>query len=258
ELARLTVVVGEALGPEAQLLSRFAFALLRRESAKSALGILARAGRIEAVGFIGYSAWNRVHSTHAIALQIPHRTAGAVDRQLMKIRAAEPADLGVRVGKQTPLQERVVGEIDSRHHVTRMERSLLRFGKEVDRVAVEHHPPNDLDGNDFLRNDLGRVQNIEVETGRLLLVERLNAKLPLGESALGDGLIEVAAMKVWVRTVDLYRFVPDDRGRADRRAPVEFDKGRFAIRVDEPEGVDSEPLHHPERARDGSIGHDPQ
>ena len=64
----------------------------------------------------------------------------------------------------------------------RLERGLLRFGKEVDRVAVKHHPSNDLDRNDFLRNDLGRVQNIEVETGRLLLVERLNAKLPFGNS----------------------------------------------------------------------------
>ena len=139
-----------------------------------------------------------------------------------------------------------------------MERGLLRFGKEVDGVAIEHHPPNDLDGNDFLRNDLRRVQDVEVETVRLLLVERLNAKLPFGKGALGDRLIEVAAMKVWVRAVDLYRFVPDDRGGADGRAPVEFDEGRFAIRVDEPEGVDAEPFHHPERARDGSIGHDPQ
>ena len=58
ELARLTVVVGEALGPEAQLLSCFALALLRRESAKSALGILARAGRIEAIGLVGDAAWH--------------------------------------------------------------------------------------------------------------------------------------------------------------------------------------------------------
>jgi hypothetical protein len=130
----------------------------------------------------------------------------------VEVRAAEPADLSVGVGKQTPLQERVVGEIDARNHVTRMERGLLGFGKEVDRVAVEHHPPHDFDRNHFLRNDLGRVQNVEVKTGRLFLVEGLNAKLPLGKSALGDGLIEVAAMKVWVRTVDLYRFVPDDRG----------------------------------------------
>jgi hypothetical protein len=38
ELARLTVMIGEALGPEAQLLSCLAFALLLRKSAKSALG----------------------------------------------------------------------------------------------------------------------------------------------------------------------------------------------------------------------------
>ena len=176
----------------------------------------------------------------------------------MEVRPAEPADLGVRVRKQAPLQKRIVGEIDARNHMAGMERDLLRFGKEVYGIAIEDHPPNDFDGNDFLRNDLGRVQDVEVQTRRLLLVERLNAKLPLGEGALGDRLIEVAAMKVGVGAVDLHRFIPDDGGRADGRAPVEFDEGRFAVRVDEPEGVDAEPFHHSQRARDGSIRHDPQ
>src|ERR1700678_780411 len=45
ELARLAVVVGEALGAEAELLSWFALALLQRKGAKSALRIFARAGR---------------------------------------------------------------------------------------------------------------------------------------------------------------------------------------------------------------------
>ncbi len=129
----------------------------------------------------------------------------------MEIRAAEPADLSVRVGKQPTLQQRVVGEIDARNHVTRMERGLLGFREEVDRVAIQQHPTDDLDGNNFLRNDLGRIQNVEVETGCLLFVERLDAKFPLGKSALVDG-IEVAAMEVRVRAVDLDRLVPNDGG----------------------------------------------
>src|SRR3984957_4230942 len=258
ELTRLAVMISEAFGPDSQLLSRFAFALLCCKSAKSALRIFARAGRIKAIGLVGYAAWDGVHPTHAVALQIPHRTAGAIDWQLVKIGPPEPTDLSIRVGKQTTLQKRIVGEIDARDHVTRMERRLLRFGKEVDWVAIKHHPPNDLDGNNLLRNDLGRVQNIEVETGRVLLVECLNAKLPLRKSALGDRLVEIAAVKVWIRAANLCCFVPDDRGGADSRAPVEFNERRFALRVDEPEGMDSKPLHHPERARDGSIRHDPQ
>src|ERR1700690_312454 len=258
DLTRLAVVIGEALGPQAQLLSCFVLAVLRFKSAKSEPRIFARAPRIEAIGFVGYAARIHIHPTHAVALQVPHRTTRAIDGQIMEIRAAEPADLAVRVGKQAALHAAVVGEIDARDHVTRMERRLLRFGKEVDRVAVEHYPPKDLDGNNPLRNDLGRVQNVEVETCRLFLVERLNAKLPLGESALGDRLVEIAAVKVWIRAVNLYCFVPDDRGGADSRAPVEFNEGRFALRVDEPEGMDPEPLHHSERARNGSIRHDPQ
>ena len=39
---------------------------------------------------------------------------------------------------------------------------------------------------------------------------------------------------------------------------MEFDKGRFALGVDEPEGMDAEAFHHPQRARDRSIGHDPE
>ena len=66
-------------------------------------------------------------------------------------------------------------------------------------------------------------------------------------------------MEVWVRAVDLYRLVPDHGGGADCWTPMEFDESRFkTIRVDEPEGVDSEPLHHPKRARDGAVGHDPE
>ena len=68
ELARLAVMIGEALGPNAQLLSGFVLALLRGEGAKAALGILARAGGIEAVGLIGDSARIHVHPTHAVAL----------------------------------------------------------------------------------------------------------------------------------------------------------------------------------------------
>jgi hypothetical protein len=258
ELPRLTVVIGEALRPHTQFLSCLASTLLLSKGAKSTLRVFVRPGWVQAIGLIGDSARIDVHPTHAIALQIPHRTARAVDRQLAKIGAAEPTDLGVGVGKQPSLQKGVVGEINSRNNVTRMERGLLRLGEEVHRVAIEHHPPDDFDGNNFLWNDFRRIKDVEVEAFRLLLVERLNAKFPFWKGALGDGLIEIAAMKVGVRSVDLYRFVPNDRGCADRRAPVEFDEGRFALGVDEPERMDPEPFHHPQGARDGPIGHDPQ
>ena len=90
----------------------------------------------------------------------------------MEIRAAEPAYLGVRVGNQAPLQEPIVGEIHARDHVARMERGLLGFGKEVDWVAIKHHPPNDLDGNGFLWNYLGRIQNSK---SKLAACSSLNA-----------------------------------------------------------------------------------
>jgi hypothetical protein len=41
---------------------------------------------------------------NAVALQIVERALRRVHRKLMKIRAAEPADLGIQVREQTPLQ----------------------------------------------------------------------------------------------------------------------------------------------------------
>jgi hypothetical protein len=212
ELSRLTIMIAEALWPDAQLLSCFALALLRSKGAKPALRILTRAGGIEAIGLVRHTAWNDVHPAHAVALQIPHGTARTVDRQFVKIGAAEPTNLGVGVRKQAPLQKRVVGEIDARNDVTGMERDLLRLGKEVDRVSIEHHPADDFDGNNFLWNDFRRIENVKVEAFRLLLVERLNAEFPFGKGALCDRLIEIAAVKIGVRPVDLYCFIPNDRG----------------------------------------------
>ena len=130
----------------------------------------------------------------------------------MKIGAAEPADLGIGVGEQAPLQKRVIGEINARNQVAWMKCCLFGLGKEVDRVSIEHHPPDHLYGNSFLGNDFRRVQDVEIEILRLRLVERLDTELPFGKGALSDRLVEITAMKVWVRSVDFYRFVPNDRG----------------------------------------------
>jgi hypothetical protein len=38
---------------------------------------------------------------------------------------------------------------------------------------------------------------------------------------------------------------------------MEFDEGRYALGVDEPEGVDAEPLDHAQRTRDRAVRHYP-
>ncbi len=146
----------------------------------------------------------------AVALQVVKRTLGLIDRDLVEVRPAQPLQLGVLVGEQPPLQQRVIGEVDAGDHVRGAEGHLLGFGEEVVRVAVEHHPPDHPQRDQLLRHQLGGVQHVEIEPVRLFLAERLDRQLPFGEIPGRDGVPEVAAMEVRIGAVDLQRLVPHD------------------------------------------------
>ena len=109
----------------------------------------------------------------------------------------------------------------------------------------------------LFRHKLGGVQNVEGQGVGLFLAEQLHAELPLGEVALVDGLIQVAAVIVGVGAGDLDRLVPAGRLRAQLGPPVEFHQRRHALGVQQAEGVDAEPLHHPQAARNAPIRHGP-
>src|SRR5580704_16853601 len=150
-------MISKALGADSQLLACFARSLLWGEGAKAALGILSWTRGIKAIGFVRNSPGHDIHPTHAVALQIAHRTARAVYRQLVKIGTPKSADLRVGIREQSTLQKRIIGEVDARNQVAGMERGLLGLCKEIDRVSIEHHPPNHFDGDNFLGNDFRRV-----------------------------------------------------------------------------------------------------
>ena len=175
----------------------------------------------------------------------------------MEIRPAEPDELGVGVGEQPALQQRVVGEVDARHHVAGMEGDLLGLGEEVVDVAVEHHLADDLERDDLFGDQLGGIQHVELERVSGLLVEGLDTELPLGEVAARDRFEQVAAMEIRVGAADLDRLIPQHRCGAGGRPPVEFHECRFALGVDETERVDAEALDHAVRARDGAVRHHP-
>jgi hypothetical protein len=62
------------------------------------------------------------------------------------------------VGEQTPLQQGIVGEVDSRHHVAGMEGDLLGLREKVIGVAVQRQLADTAHRNEFLRDDLGRIE----------------------------------------------------------------------------------------------------
>ena len=192
-----------------------------------------------------------------IALAVVERRHRTVDRQLMKIRPTKSADLRIGVGKQPTLQQRIVGEVDTRHDVARAEGDLLGFREEVVRVAVQGHFAQRRDRDDFFGNDLGRVEDVEVEVVFVLFFDDLHAQFPFRVVTHLDRFPQVATVVVGIFTGELLRLVPHQRAGAGSRAPVEFDEARFAFGIDQAEGVHAETLHAAQAFRDRPVGHRP-
>ena len=64
-------------------------------------------------------------------------------------------------------------------------------------------------------------------------------------------------MEIRVCPVDLDRLVPSDRLQTLFRFPMEFDEGRFALGIDQAEGMDAKTFHGAQRTRDRPIRHRP-
>ncbi|MNT57705.1 hypothetical protein D3C72_1950940 [compost metagenome] len=122
-----------------------------------------------------------------ITLVVVVRRYRPVDRDLVEVRPTQAADLGIGVREQPALQQRVVGKVDTWHDMAWAERHLFDLGKEIVRVAVEHHLAQRRDGYQFLRDDLGRVQQVEVEFVFVCLRHNLHAQFPFGVVTGFDG-----------------------------------------------------------------------
>ncbi len=192
-----------------------------------------------------------------VAGVVVHRRDRPVDRQLGEVRAAEPDQLGIQVGEQPGLQQRVVREVDAGDDVLYAERHLLGLGEEIVGVAVEHQPSHRPHRHPLLRNDLRRVEKIEVKRVLVGFRHELHAEFPLRERTVLDRLPQVPPVEVGVLARDLLRLVPDQGVRAELRPPVELDEGPLPGGIDEPEGVHAEALHHPVAARQCPVRHQP-
>ena len=138
-----------------------------------------------------------------------------------------------------------------------MERRLFIFGKEVIRVAVEDHFAHPLHRHQRLGDQLGWVQQIEVEGKLILFGDQLQAELILGKVTGFNGFPQIAAVEVGIAPGQLLRLVPNQRGFARHRLPVEADEGGLTLGVYQAEGMDPKALHRPVAARQPAIGHRP-
>jgi hypothetical protein len=96
----------------------------------------------------------------------------------VKIRATQSAELRIVVGKVSPLQERIIAEIDARNHVGSHEGDLLGLGEVIIWIAVQHHLTHPLHGNEILWNDFGGIEDIEIKLHFVFLRQNLEAKFP--------------------------------------------------------------------------------
>ena len=176
---------------------------------------------------------------------------------MREVRAAQPFELGIEIGKVAALEQRIVAEVDARHDIVRAKRDLLRLREEIIDASVEHQPA-DLSNRHFLfGNDLRRVQHIEGELFRKRIVEELEAEFPFRVVSGLNGVPEVTPVEIGIGAVDLDRLVPHHRLQSEFGLPVEFDERRLAFGVHQAKGVDAEAFHEPERARDRAVRHDP-
>ena len=192
-----------------------------------------------------------------VLLKMRKGAARRIDGEMRKVRRTKALQLGVEIGEVAALEQRVVRKVDARYDVLSAKGDLLGFGKEIVDEPVEHEPTDDADRRQLFGYDLRRIEHVERKALRELTVEELHAQFPFGKIAGLDRIPEIAAVKVGIGAIDLDGLVPDDRLQAQLGLPVEFDKGRVACCVEQPEGVNAEAFHCAKRARDCPIGHDP-
>ena len=197
----------------------------------------------------------RLH--YAVALIVVHGTDGTVNRQFRKVGTSQTVHLRVGIGKQSTLQDWIVGKINTRNYVARLESNLLGFCEEVVGVAIEYHFADRPHGNFFFRNQLSGIEQVKVKLKFVFFLNNLHAQFKLGIIALFDRIPQIAAAKIRIFAGEFLCFIPHQRMHAQNRLPVELDKARFAFGVDKAESMHAKALHHAEASRYSAIAQYP-
>lgn len=103
---------------------------------------------------------------------------GAVDGDLIEI-ASQAISMGIRIGKDSPLQDSIGGWAHSRHKVARIEGRLFSLSKVIDGVSVKDNLPDLNKGIIFLGDHLGGVKHVPFIVGGIPLRDCLNKEFPL-------------------------------------------------------------------------------
>src|SRR6202161_1553732 len=100
KLASLTIVIGEALRPDAAFVSGLSY----DDTTKSVYRGFTRCILRQGIWLIGNSALWLLHLHVSVTLLVAERTLGSVDRNLVKIRRSQARELRVLIREQATLQ----------------------------------------------------------------------------------------------------------------------------------------------------------
>src|SRR5688500_18880246 len=256
ELARLAVMIGESLRPDA----KSGAVLFGGERVKSVLGRLARTAGLAGPGvrLVVHASFGIGRSRHmAVLLKMSERALGRVDRDMREVGATEPLELCIEIGEVPALEQRIVAEVDAGHDVLSAKSDLLGLGEEIVDAAVEHEAADAPHRHFLFGYDLRGIEHVEIEFVREIFIEELKSELPFGIVARLDRIPEIPAMEVGVGAVDLDGFVPYHRLEPKLGLPMKLDEGRLSGRIDEAKSMDAEPFHEAEGAWNRSIRHNP-
>ena len=148
-------------------------------------------------GVVGVGAVVSVDGHDAVALVGIEGAKGRVDGNLLVVDAQAVA-VGVWVGEQAGLKDRVGGGLDPRDHVGGREGYLLDLGEVVLRVAVELELAEGAEWYFTLGPDFGQVEDVPAEFFSLLGAEDLDVAGPRGTVPFLNGFEEVLSVPVGV------------------------------------------------------------
>lgn len=176
--------------------------LLRKDGADPFLMLLTRLDelvvqRTERGGVVRISAVVSVDGHGAVAVERGEGGQRTIDRDLVGV-GAESVAMGVGVGEETGLEDRVGGGLDAGHHVGRREGGLLDFGEVVLWVPVEGEAAETAEGDLVLGPDFGEVEDVPAEFLGRGRAECLNVACPGGEIVALDSAVKVLGVPVWV------------------------------------------------------------
>jgi hypothetical protein len=139
---------------------------------------------------------------------------------------------------------------------------LLSLGEVVGRVAIQRHFAQWRDGNEFLRDDLSRVQEIESVSEFITFIHDLDTELswhelrgpfnnagrrratylPFGESSCLNIVKQILAMEIRILSRCNLSLFPHQTRLARQRLEMEFDKPG-SLMCDHAECMNTEPVH---------------